>query len=174
MSVFMVIMGIIMVIGGIVCVASPIATTFSLMYFFMILLFVTGITILIDSIRFRNVPGIILSILSLIAGGFIVFSPGMSFVTETILLYIMAVWFIIRGIFGLVNVIRMREFIGGGLFVLGLIVSILVIIAGIYSFAHPVLFAGALGFLASGYFIVEGIDLIIAGCIGGGNRMRPA
>ena len=174
MSVFMIIMGILMVICGIVCVATPLLTTFSLMYFFMILLFVTGITFLIDSIRFRFVPGIILAILSLILGGFIVFSPSMSFVTETILLYIMAGWFLVRGIFGLVNVIRMRKEIGGGFFVLGLIVSILVIIAGIYSFIHPVLFAGALGIMASFYFIVEGIDLIAAGCIGGGNRMRPA
>ena len=176
MTVFMIIMGIIMVICGIACVATPILTTFSLMHFFMFLLFVTGITLLIESIMRRNVPDLILSILSLIAGGFIVFSPNMSFVTETILLYIMAGWFLIRGIFGLVNVIRMRKFVGGGMFVLGLIVSILVIIAGIYSFIHPVVFAGALGIMASVYFIVEGIDLIVAGCMinGGGNRMRPA
>ena len=43
MSVFMVIIGILMVIGGIACVATPVATTFSLMYFFMILLFVTSL-----------------------------------------------------------------------------------------------------------------------------------
>lgn len=177
MSVFMIIMGIIMVICGIACVATPILTTFSLMHFFMILLFVTGVTLLIESIMRRNVLDLILAILALIAGGFIVFSPSMSFVTETILLYIMAGWFLIRGIFGLVNVIRMRKEIGGGMFVLGLIVSILVIIAGVYSFIHPVLFAGALGMMASCYFIVEGIDLIVAGCIfngNGGNRMRPA
>ncbi len=177
MSVFMIIMGIIMVICGIACVATPILTTFSLMHFFMILLFVTGVTLLIESIMRRNVLDLILAILALIAGGFIVFSPSMSFVTETILLYIMAGWFLIRGIFGLVNVIRMRKEIGGGMFVLGLIVSILVIIAGVYSFIHPVLFAGALGIMASCYFIVEGIDLIVAGCIfngNGGNRMRPA
>ena len=173
MSVFMVIIGILMVLGGIACVATPVATTFSLMYFFMILLFVTGITFLIDSIRFRVVPGIVLGILSLIAGGFIVFSPSMSFMTETIMLYIMAGWFVVRGIFGLVNVIRMKKFIGVGLFVLGLIVSILVICAGIYSFINPAVFAGAIGIMASVYFIVEGIDLIVAGCIGG-NRMRPA
>ena len=177
MSVFMIIMGIIMVICGIACVATPILTTFSLMHFFMILLFVSGVTFLIEGIMRRNVPDVILAILALIAGGFIVFSPSMSFVTETILLYIMAGWFLIRGIFGLVNVIRMRKDIGGGMFVLGLIVSILVIIAGVYSFIHPVLFAGALGIMASCYFIVEGIDLIVAGCIfngNGGNRMRPA
>ena len=173
MSVFMIIMGVLLVICGIACVATPIATTFGLMHFFMILLFVTGITFLIDSIRFRVVPGIVLGILSLIAGGFIVFSPSMSFMTETIMLYIMAGWFVIRGIFGLVNVIRMRKFIGVGLFVLGLIVSILVICAGIYSFINPAVFAGAIGIMASVYFIVEGIDLIVAGCIGG-NRMRPA
>ena len=67
----MIIMGVIMVICGIVCVATPILTTFSLMHFFMILLFVTGITFLIESIRDRSVPNLILAILSLILGGFI-------------------------------------------------------------------------------------------------------
>ena len=52
-----------------------------------------------------------------------------------------------------------------------LIVSILVICAGIYSFVHPAVFAGALAIMASCYFIVEGIDLIVLGCIG--NRLRP-
>ncbi len=173
MAVFMIIIGILMVICGIICAATPLLATFSLMHLFMILLFVTGVTLLIEGIRYRRALDVVLAILSLIAGGFIVFSPSMSFVTETILLYIMAGWFLVRGIVGIVNTIRAREQLGGGLFALGLIVSILVLCAGIFTFIHPLVLASALGIMASAYFIVEGIDLITTGIIGN-NSMRSA
>ena len=166
MSVFMIIFGVLMVIGGIVCLLTPVATTFSLMYFFMTLMFVTGIVLLIQSIVYRRVMDLIIAILALLAGAFIVFSPNLAFVTETILLYVVACWLIIRGIFGIVNACRAKKNIGGGMFAFALIVSLLTICAGIYSFIHPIIFAGFLGILASCYFIVEGIDMIIAGCIG--------
>ena len=165
MTALMIIFGIFMVIGGIVCLLTPLATTFSLMYFYMILLFMTGIVFMIQSIVYRRVMDFIIALLALLAGGFIVFSPNMSFVTEVILLYIVACWFVIRGIVGVVNACRAKKMIGGGLFALALIVSLLVIGAGVYSFIHPMVFAGFLGILASCYFIVEGVDLIIAGCI---------
>ena len=167
MSVLMIILGILMVIGGIACLVTPIATTFGVMYFYMILMFVIGVVLLIKSIAYKRFGiDFFFGILSLIAGAFIVFSPSTAFVTEAILLYIMASWLVIRGIVGIVNAFSARKAIGGGLFALALIVSILVIISGIYSFIHPLVFAGFLGILASCYFIVEGIDLIVAGCIG--------
>ena len=166
MIALMIIFGVLMVIGGIVCLTTPVAATLGIMYFFMILLFVSGVVYLIQSIAYRRTMDLIIAILALLAGGFILFSPNMSFVTEVILLYIVACWLVVRGIVGMINAFRSKKAIGGGLFALALIVSLLTIVAGIYSFVHPMLFAGFLGILASCYFIVEGIDLIVAGCIG--------
>ena len=168
MTALLIIFGIFMVIAGIVCLVTPLATTFGIMYFFMILLFVTGIMFLIQSIMYRRWLQFVIAILALLAGGFIVFSPNMSFVTEVILLYIVACWLVVRGIAGIVDacVAKKNKIIGGGLFALALIVALLTIGAGIYSFIHPLIFAGFIGILASCYFIVEGIDMIVAGCIG--------
>ena len=167
MSVFLIIFGIIMVIAGIACLVTPIATTFGVMYFFMVLLFVTGIMLIIKCIAYKRFGlDFFFGILSLIAGAFIVFTPEYAFATETFLLYLMAAWLVVRGIVGIVNAFSARRLIGGGTFALALIVSIIVIITGIYSFIHPMVFAFSLGILASCYFIVEGVDMIIVGCIG--------
>ena len=167
MSVLTIILGIFMILGGAVCLATPIYTTFGIMNFYMILLFVTGIVFLIKCIVYKRYGiDLFFAIISIIAGGFMIFSPQLGFATETILLYIMAGWLVFRGIVGVVNSIMARRLIGGGMFALSLIASILVIVAGIYSFVHPLVFAGFLGVLACCYFIVEGIDMIFLGCIG--------
>ena len=167
MSVLIIILGIFMIIGGATLLFTPIATTFGIMYFYMILLFVTGIIFLIRCIVYKRFGiDLFFAIISIIAGGFMVFSPQLSFVTEAIILYIMAGWLVLRGIIGVINAFKARPAIGGGLFALSLIVSILVIGSGIYSFIHPLIFAGFLGILACCYFIVEGVDLIFFGCIG--------
>ena len=156
-----------MVIAGVACLVTPIATTFGVMYFFMILLFVTGLMLIIKCIAYRRFGlDFVFGILTLIIGGFIVFSPNLAFATETLLLYIMAGWLIVRGIIGIINAFSAKRLIGGGTFALALIVSIVVIIAGVYSFVNPMALALSLGVLASCYFIVEGIDMIIVGCIG--------
>ena len=172
MTALMIIFGILMILGGIVCFATPLATTFGLMYLFMIFLFTAGIVFLIRSIAYRRAADIIVAILALIAGGFIVFSPQMSFVTEVILLYIVACWFIFRGIFGIVNAAsaKKRNMIGGGLLALSIIVCVIDILVGVYSFIHPLFFAGVLGIMAAVYFIMEGIDLIVLGCVGSNLR----
>lgn len=168
MTALMIIFGILMIIGGIACVATPLATTFGIMYVFMIFLFVSGIVFLIRSIRFRRVGDIVIAILALIAGGIIVFSPNMAFMTEVILLYIVAGWFVIRGIIGIANAISAKKVgaIGGGLLALAIIVCVIDILLGIYSFVHPMVFGSVLGILAAIFFIVEGIDMIVLGCVG--------
>ena len=165
MSVLTIILGILMIIGGIVCLCTPVATTFGLMYFYMILFFVSGIILLIRSIATRRFGlEFFFAIISIILGGFMVFSPYVSFITETILIYISAVWLIVWGIVSLVDVIRTRRLVGGGLFALGLIMSILMILMGIYSFIHPVFFAEFFGVLASISFIFVGMDILLLGC----------
>lgn len=169
MSIFMIILGIIMVLGGTACMVTPIAATFGVMYFFMILLFVIGIALIIKSIAYKRFGvDFFFGILTVILGAFIVFSPNVTFVTETLLLYIMAGWLVVRGIIGIVDSIMTRKLVSGGVFAFSLIVSILVVCAGVYSFIHPMVLAVSLGILASCFFIVEGIDMITVGCIGRG------
>ena len=167
MSVLTIILGILMIIGGAVLMATPLVTTFGLMYFYMILMFVTGIIFLIKCIAYKRYGiDLFFAIITIIAGCFMLFTPNLSFATEVLILYITAGWLVVRGIVGVINAFSARKVIGGGMFALSLIASILVIISGVYSFIHPLVFAGFLGILACCYFIVEGIDLIFLGCIG--------
>ena len=167
MSLLTIILGILLVIGGTVCLLTPIAATFGIMYLYMILLFVTGVLFLIKCIVYKRFGvDLFFAIITIIAGGVMVFSPQFSFVTEGLILYIMAGWLVLRGIIGVVNAFAARPVVGGGMFALSLIVSIFVIGSGIYSFIHPLVFAGFLGILACCYFIVEGIDMIFLGCVG--------
>ena len=167
MSVLTIILGILMILAGEICLATPVATTFGLMYFYMILMFVTGIIFLVKCFVYKRYGiDLFFAIITILAGGFMLFTPNLSFATTTVLLYITAGWLIFRGIVGVINAFSARKLIGGGLFALSLIVSILVILAGIYSFIHPLVFAGFLGILACCYFIVEGVDMIFLGCIG--------
>ena len=168
MTALMIIFGVLMILGGIACFATPVATTLGLLYVCMIFLFCSGIIFLIMSIAYRRLLDFIIAILALLAGGFIIFNNYAALVVETIILFIAAAWLIIRGIIGMVNAIRAKsqKAIGGGFFALALIVSIIVIIAGICFFVNPGFFAAYLGIMAGIFFVVEGIDLIVAGCIG--------
>lgn len=166
MSVLIIILGVLMAIFGFICLFTPAVTTFGVLNFYLILLFVSGIIMLIRCIATKRFGvDFVFSILTLILCGFVVFSPQLSFVTELILLYVVAGWIVVRGCVGLFDAIRLRRVLGGGMFAFSLIVSILVILFGIYSFIHPLMFAGFLGILVSCFFIVEGIDLIVAGAI---------
>ena len=155
-----------MIIGGVVCLVTPIGTAFSLMYFFIMLLFLMGIVSFIRCIADRDFGlEFAFAIITIILGFFILFSPYATFLTETVMIYMMAGWLVIRGIVGIVLAIKAKPYTGGGLFAAALIISIITILAGIYSFIHPMIFTGFIGILAGCYFIVAGIDMIADGLV---------
>ncbi|MBQ3416296.1 MAG: DUF308 domain-containing protein [Ruminococcus sp.] len=161
MTVLSIILGVLMVIAGFLCLVTPIGATFSLMYLFMILLFVMGIVSFVRCIVNKNFGvEFAFSIITIIAGILILFSSYATFFTEIVMIYLMAGWLVVRGIVGIVMAVQAKHLTGTGLFVAALILSILTILAGIYSFFHPVIFSGFLGILASVYFIIAGIDMI--------------
>lgn len=161
-----IIFGILLALAGVACLVTPLGTTFALMYFFIILLFVIGIMTLIRCIASKNF-GIefVFSILTVILGVFIVFSPYATFMTEVFMIYMMAAWLVVRGIVGIVVAAKVKSEIGGGMFAVALIFSIITILAGIYSFFHPAFFSGFLGILAGAYFMIAGIDMIVDGIV---------
>ncbi len=162
MKVFTILIGILMAVCGIFCITTPITTTFSLMYFYLVLLLVTGIMLLAECIVMRDFGLMfIFSILTIIAGIFVFFSPNATFVTEMILLYIMAGWLIVRGVVGIVAAAQAKALTGEGVFGIAIVVSVLTLLLGIYSFIHPLVFSGVLGILAGVFFVMEGVDLII-------------
>ena len=76
------------------------------------------------------------------------------------IVYMAAFWFVLRGAFAIALAIKMKGV--ESKWWLGLIIGILSIVVGIYSFAHPVFMAVATGILIGVYFMEGGIDMIVA------------
>ena len=161
MTVLSIILGVLLIFGGISCLFTPLATFLSTGYFLAILLLVYGVGGLIRAIRRKIVPEGIISGLAILVGLLAIIRPGSQEVFDAVLLVLLACWFLIQGIVSVVISIRTRPV--NRYWVLTLIVGILGILLGLYSFAHPVAAALTAGFLLGFYFLQAGFDLITLG-----------
>ncbi len=164
MTVLSIIIGVLLIMCGISCIFTPALTFLSAGYFIIILFWVYGIMGVARGIATKNFGiDFFFSILSLIAGivGFIY--PGAAAMeTNMIILTFAAIWFVLKGILSIMLSIQAKEFTGNtGLMVVGILLGVISILLGIYSFAHPFVLAIAIGLLIAFYFIESGISMII-------------
>jgi len=163
MTVISIILGILLIFAGFSCMFTPLATFLSTGYFITILLLVYGI---MGIVRFckKEAGGLelVVSILAVLAGVFALFRPGQRLLIDGLVLYFIATWLIIQGVISIVLSIQVRKERKG--WVWGLIAGILGVVAGILSFAHPVLTALGAGVMIGLYFVQSGFDMIVLGC----------
>ena len=167
MTVFSIIMGILMIIGGVSLMATPLSTFMSIGYYIVILFFVSGIMGIVRGVVRKDFGlEFIFAICSLLLGIAGLAIPGVAVMNNFIILYMSAFWFLVRGILSIITAIRSRK-MGAGteVLVLGIILGVLELIMGIYSFAHPLALAVTLGFLTGFYFIESGINMICLGYV---------
>ena len=162
MRIFMAILGIIMAICGISCVCTPVMTFLEAGYFLVILLLVYGIATIIRSVVEKNygLP-FLFGILSVILGVVIMVVPGLRLMTDGMLIYIMAAWFLIQGIVEIFVSFKLKKLQEGKGWIWTLIFGIIGVLVGIYSFIHPLLLAFTFGILVGAYFIESGINMIV-------------
>ena len=162
MTVLSIIFGVLLVICGFSCMFTPLATFLSTGYFLCILLLVYGI---LGIVRFfqkqAGVLELIVSILAVIGGVICLVRPGQSLIFDSFVLMLIAAWLLVQGVVSIIVAFQARGESKGWYW--GLIVGILGIIAGLYSFAHPVLTAVTAGELNGFYFIQSGFDMIVLG-----------
>jgi uncharacterized membrane protein HdeD (DUF308 family) len=164
MSAITVIAGIILILGGIAIFFTPIETFLAVGFIIAILFLIYGIAGLIKAFQGRsNVWEIILDVLAILVGIACVFFPGGRMVFEQTLLFILAAWFIVQGVFTFVMSIKTREF--NVVWVFGLIVGVISVILGIISLFNPAFEATVLGFVIGIYFIEAGINMIFLGSL---------
>ncbi len=163
MSVFSIILGILLVIGGFSCMFTPLATFLSTGYYIMALLLVYGIFGIIRFFK-KQAGGLelVVSIFALLAGVIALIRPGETLVFDRLVLNLIAAWILVEGIVTVILSVQSRGLRKGWGW--GVFVGILGIIAGLYSFAHPVLTAVTAGVLIGFYFVQAGINLITLGC----------
>jgi uncharacterized membrane protein HdeD (DUF308 family) len=167
-----VIMGTLMILGGISMLATPLLNFISAGYLIIILFFVWGIFGIVRGISEKCFDKkFFFAILSLILGIVGLFVPGAALMNNFVILYLAAGWFIVHGVLSIIDAIAAKKDGGDtGTMILGIVLGILEIIMGIYSFAHPAILAVSLGLLIGFYFIESGVNAIIIGkatCQGG-------
>ena len=167
-----VIFGVLMILGGISLIATPLMTFMSAGYCIVILFFFWGLFGIFRGIREQKYgKDFFFAVLSLILGIIGVAVPGIAEMSNSILLYIAAGWFVIHGVMSVINAVGMKKE-GADTFtwVVGILLGVLELIMAIYSVAHPAMLAVSLGLLIGFYFIESGVSLITAAkeqCSGG-------
>lgn len=160
MKVVTIILGVLLAILGIVCIFSPGSTFLATGYLLAILLLVYGIIGIINVARKYSSPiSLFASIPAVIIGVIAVFFPGSAEAFDILLLYLFAAWLVVQGIVNIIMSIRTRIF--NRAWVFELILGIISVIVGGYSFAHPQISAFAIGILVGIYLIEIGISMIV-------------
>lgn len=165
MKVFTIILGVLMSLCGISCIFTPIMTFMEAGYFLCILLLVYGLGVILRCVMAKRygLP-LVFGVLTTILGIVILVVPGMKLTTDGMLIYCMAIWFIVQGVLGMINAFRQKSAGTGKGWIWTLILGILGTLLGVYSAVHPLLLAFTFGILVGIYFIESGFTLIVASC----------
>lgn len=162
MKVIMIILGVLLAICGISCMCTPIMTFLEAGYFLVILLFVYGITSIVKSVVQKQFGvQFFFGILSVILGIVIMVVPGLKLMTDGMLIYLMAVWFLMQGAVSIFMSFGQKKQTEGKSWIGTLIFGILGVLLGLYSLAHPMLLAFTFGVLVGVYFIESGINMVV-------------
>jgi uncharacterized membrane protein HdeD (DUF308 family) len=165
MKIFTIILGVLMAICGVSCICTPVMTFLEAGYFLVILLLVYGIGAIVKAVMEKEygLP-FLFGILSIILGIVIMVVPGLKLMTDGMLIYFMAVWFLLQGAVGIFMAVRQKKSEESKGWVWVLILGILGVLVGIYSLVHPMLLAFTFGILVGLYFIESGISMIVLVC----------
>ena len=99
-----------------------------------------------------HIPAIIIGIIAF-------FRPGTTLAFDAVILYLVAAWFMAQGAVSIYVSIKAKPYKKGWYW--GLILGILGLILGIYSFAHPMVSVFAIGMLIGIYLIETGLNMIV-------------
>ena len=164
MTVLFMILGFLLVMGGFSCIFTPLAPWWSIGYFVVVLMFVSGIIGIIRSIIAKRFgAGFAFSILSLVLGGVMLASPEGLFLTKGVLLYLTAIWFAMMGVVTIVEAVSVTRKTGSKIWIFQLIFGILAVLLGCYSFFYPMLIAVTEGVMIGIFFIETGFTLMFSG-----------
>ena len=163
MTVLMIIFGILMIVCGLSCMITPLVTFMDAGYFIVILVAVYGVIGIIKGISEKRygVP-FVFSILSVVFGVAVLFFPKLMMLADGVLIYMTAAWFVLQGIVSVYMALTLTKATGSKLWILQLIIGIIGILLGCYSFFHPALVTVSIGFLIGFYFLETGFSMLFS------------
>ncbi len=161
MTVLMIIFGVLMIMCGFSCMFTPLTTFIDAGYFIVILVAVYGVIGIIKGLgEKRYGAGFVFSIISMIFAIAVLFFPKLMLLTDGVLIYLAAGWFVLQGIVSVFTALTLTKETGSKLWILQLIFGILAVLLGCYSFFHPALIAVSIGFLIGFYFVETGFAML--------------
>lgn len=161
MTVLAIIFGVLMIMCGFGCFFTPLLTFMDMGYLIAILAAVYGVIGIVKACTEKRFGfGFVFSIISVFFGVAVILLPKLMFIADTVLIYMMATWLVLQGIVSLVTAFTVTKKRGSGMWVWQMIIGILAILLGCYSFFHPAVVAISLGLLIGIWFIESGIALI--------------
>jgi uncharacterized membrane protein HdeD (DUF308 family) len=148
--------GILAVLFGIMAFALPGLTLVTLVLLYGVYALADGLTALWVGGRARAWSFVLVGVLGVLVGIFTFISPG---ITAIALLYLIAVWAIVRGIFEIMTAIQLRKEINNEwVLIIG---GILSIIFGVVLVANPAAGALALIWIIGVYALIFGLMMIV-------------
>ncbi len=166
MKILTAILGIILVVLGFLCMFTPLSTFLATGYLIFICMLVFGIVGIIRMIATKIVRplNLIVSILAIIFGIIAMVYPGSTLVFDGLVIYLMAIWFLVYGVFAIIQAIRARKVQKGWGW--GIAAGIFGIITGILAIGHPIAAMVAAGIMIGFFFIETGWGLLAFGSFG--------
>ena len=155
-----------MIICGFSFMFTPLITFMDAGWFIVILVAVYGLIGLIKGIS-EKTYGVrfVFSVLSVIFGIAVIFFPRLMLLADGVLIYMVAVWFVMQGFVSVFTAVNVTKRLDSGLWILQLIFGILGILLGCYSFFHPALLAVSIGFLIGFYFVETGFTMLFSSSV---------
>ncbi|MCR5788586.1 MAG: DUF308 domain-containing protein [Lachnospiraceae bacterium] len=174
-KIFMFLLGLLTVIGGMYCAGTPGMTFLSMVWVIGFVMFFHAIEELVtygEKKRLGLADGWNLAgaIIALLCGLAIIISGQAELVTGATLLYFLFVWLIAAGITGIFAAFKLKKHQDTGVAAIDsftgkwgwfVLLGIIMIIAGCFGFAHPILSMLSIGFIVGIDIMVAGINMMV-------------
>lgn len=175
MKVFNCILGVFAIFGSIYCMFFPGTTFLSSGLIAAILLGMFGVCSIFEYVRNRKNPdksgkaviangviglvfGIIAAVLSMLA----LFFPQVRGMLDITILLMFVFWLIYAGIAGIFGATKQKKLAEGKMWVFTLVMSILLVVTGLYAATHLLYAAFAIGFMIGIELMVYGVRLLMS------------
>ncbi|MBQ8795394.1 MAG: DUF308 domain-containing protein [Clostridia bacterium] len=175
MKTFNCILGVFSILGAVYCMFFPGATFLSSGLVVAILLGVLGICSIFEYVRsrkqgegqsknlvaggvFQLIFGIAAAVMMVLA----VFVPAIRAILDIFILVMFVGWMIFSGVSGIFKAVSVKKATGSKVWIFTLIMSILLIITGLYGITHLMYAAFAIGYMIGIELMVYGVRLIMS------------
>ncbi len=163
MKVLSITMGILVILAGMFCIVNPAVSAFAIAWLFGAALLVGGIVSLVDACKRekKSVWDIIFAILTIIAGGILLFSYfGIAF-ANTVIVVILAITMIAAGVTRIAISMELKKL--GVPWAFNMVIGIFLILMAILVFIRPSIGFIVIDVMFSLVLITQGISLIAFG-----------